>query len=77
MERLTYKMQGAKELTQGFPDVFGAWLKVNIPSLLLRRDEFFSLFLFFFVVVVCLFLFVFWGFFAFPFAASSVQSQLK
>ena len=57
MERLTYKMQGAKELTQGFPDVFGAWLKVNIPSLLLRRDEFFSLFLFFFFLFVCFCLF--------------------
>ena len=48
MERLTYKMQGAKEPTQGFPDVFRAWLKVNIPSLILGNDEF-GCFLFFFL----------------------------
>ena len=63
MERLTYKMQGAKEPTQGFPDVFRAWLKVNIPSFILGNDEFGCFLLFFF--------------FAFPFAASSVQSQSK
>lgn len=44
MERLTYNMQGAKEPTQGFPDVFRAWLKVNIPSLILGNDEFVCLF---------------------------------
>ena len=48
MERLTYKMQGAKEPTQGFPDVFRAWLKVNIPSFILGNDEFGCFLLFFF-----------------------------
>ena len=52
MERLTYKMQGAKEPTQGFPDVFRAWLKVNIPSLILGNDEF-GCFGFFFCLPLC------------------------
>lgn len=62
MERLTYKMQGAKEPTQGFPDVFRAWLKVNIPSLILGNDEF-----------VCLVVFFF--FFSFPFVHCRVVSD--
>lgn len=48
MRRLTYKIQGAKKLTQGFPDAFAAWLKVNIPSL--RKGRVF--------ILVCLFCFV-------------------
>ena len=56
MERLTYIMQGAKEPTQGFPDVFRAWLKVNIPSLILGNDEFgvflFVCFLFFLLLPI-------------------------
>lgn len=53
MRRLTYKIQGAKKLTQGFPDAFGARLKVNIPSL--RKEKvLFCFVLFYCFVVVCL-----------------------
>lgn len=37
MGRPTYNIQGAKKLTQEFPDAFGTWLKVNIPSL--RKEK--------------------------------------
>lgn len=64
---LTYKMQGAKELTQGFPDAFGAWFKVNTFHHLGREVIFWFVLVFFFRSF----------FFSSPFAASSVQSQSK